>query len=89
MEPIIWRNISDKGNRADAAVQKDMSKVMPGLVTIVQQVELINKNKKERKKIPVFKEIKKLSTEAVSALSHAVSASCQQRKDAIKSELDS
>ena len=41
------------------------------------------------KKIPVFKEIKKLSTEAVSALSHAVSASCQQRKDAIKSELDS
>ena len=48
-----------------------------------------HKNKKELKKIPVFKEIKKLSTEAVSALSHAVSASYQQRKDAIKSESDS
>ena len=40
------------------------------------------------KKIPTFKEIKKLSTEAVSAISHAVSALCQQRKDAIKVELD-
>ena len=37
----------------------------------------------------MFKEIKKLSTEAISALSHAVFASCQQRKDAIKSKLDS
>ena len=45
-------------------------------------------NKKELKTIPVFKEIKRLSTEA-SALSHAVSATCQQRKYAIKSELDS
>ena len=36
----------------------------------------------------MFKEIKKLSTVAVSALSHAVSASCQQQKDAIKAELD-
>ena len=39
-------------------------------------------------KIPVFKEIKKKSTEAVFDLSHAVSASCQQWKDAIKAELD-
>ena len=62
---------------------------MPGLTAIVQQLELINKHKEELKKIPFFKEIKKLSTEAVSALSHAVSASCQQGKDAIKSELDS
>ena len=89
VEPIIWRNLSDKGKATDAAVQKAMSKFMPGLTAIVQQLELINKHKKELKKIPVFKEIKKLSTEAVSALSHAVSASCQQRKDAIKSELDS
>ena len=62
---------------------------MPGLTAIVQQLELINKHKKVLKNIPVFKEIKKLSTEAVSALSHAVSASCQQRKDAIKLESDS
>ena len=89
VEPIIWRNLSDKGKATDAAVQKAVSKFMPGLTAIVQQLELINKHKKELKKIPVFKEIKKLSTEAVSALSHAVSASCQQRKDAIKSELDS
>ena len=89
VEPIIWRNLSDKGKVTDAAVQKALSKFMPGLTAIVQQLELINKHKKELKKIPVFKEIKKLSTEAVSALSHAVSASCQQLKDAIKSELDS
>ena len=68
-------------------MQKAVSKFRPFLAAIVQQLELINKNKKELKKIPVFKEIKKLSTEAVSALLHAVSASCQQRKDAIKSEL--
>ena len=89
VEPIIWRNLSDKGKATDAAVQKAVSKFMSGLTAIVQQLELINKHKKELKKFPVFKEIKKLSTEAVSALSHAVSASCQQRKDAIKSELDS
>ena len=47
-------------------MQKAVSKFMPGLTAIVQQLELINKNKKELKKIPVFKEIKKLSTEAVS-----------------------
>ena len=64
------RNLSDKGKATDAAVQKAMSKFMPGLTAIVQQLELINKHKKELKKIPVFKEIKKLSTEAVSALSH-------------------
>ena len=36
----------------------------------------------------MFKEIKKLSTEAVSALSQAVLAPCQQRKYAIKAEWD-
>ena len=77
VEPIIWRNISDKGKVADAAVQKAVSKFMPGLAAIVQQMELINKNKKELKKFPVFKEIKNVSTEAVSALAHAVSTSCQ------------
>ena len=74
VEPIIWRNISDKGKATDAAVQKAVSKYMPRLTSIVQQLELINKNKKELKKSPVFKEIKKLSTEAVSVLSQAVSA---------------
>ena len=74
VEPIIWRNLSDKGKATDAAVQKAVSKFMPRLTAIVQQLELINKHKKELKKIPVFKEIKKLSTdstETVSALSHA------------------
>ena len=70
-------------------MQQAVSKFMRGLTAIVQQLELINKNKKKLTKITVFKEINKLSTEAVSALSHAVSASCQQRMDAIKSEVDS
>ena len=87
VKSILWRNISDKGEATDAAAQKKaVSKFMPGLTAIVKQLELINKSKKELKRIPVFKEIKKLSTEAVSALSHTVSASCQQQKDAIKLE---
>ena len=57
VEPIIWRNLSDKGKAMDAAVQKAVSKFMPGLTDIVQQLELINKHKKELMKIPVFKEI--------------------------------
>ena len=44
VEPIIWRNISDKGKAADAAVQKAVSKFMPGLAAIVQQMKFINKN---------------------------------------------
>ena len=39
-KPIIWRNLSD------AAVKKAVSKFMPGLTAIVQQLELINKHKK-------------------------------------------
>ena len=50
VEPIIWRNLSDKGNATDAAVQKAVSKFMPGLAAIVQQLDLINKNKKVVKK---------------------------------------
>ena len=73
VKPIIWHNISDKRKTTDSAVQKAVSKFIPSLTAIVQQLELINKHKKELKKLPVFKEIKKLSTEAVSALSHAVS----------------
>ena len=65
-------------------MKKAVSKFIPGLTAIVQQLELINTNKRELKKILVFTEIKKLSTEAVFALLHAVSASCQQRKAAIK-----
>ena len=34
VEPNIWRNISDKGKAADAAVQKAVSKFMPGLAAI-------------------------------------------------------
>ena len=56
---------------------------MPGLTAIVQQLEPFNEKKKEMKKIPVFKELKKVSTEAVSALLHTVLASCQQRNDVI------
>ena len=79
MEPIILGKISGQRKVTDAAAQKAVSTIMPGLNVIVQQLELINKNKKSKKKISVFKEIKKLSTEAVSTLSHAVSVSCQQR----------
>ena len=49
VEPIIWRNLSDKGKATDAAVQKAVSKFMSGLTAIVQQLELINKHKKELK----------------------------------------
>ena len=80
IEPIIWCNISDKGKATDATVQKAVSRYMPGLTAIVQQLEHINKNKKELNKIPVFKQIEKLSTDSVSVLSHAVSASCKQRR---------
>ena len=45
-EPIIWCNISDKRKETDAAVQKAVSKFMPGLTAIVQQLELIDKHKK-------------------------------------------
>ena len=45
MKPILWRNISDKGEATDAAAQKKaVSKFMPGLTAIVQQLELINKS---------------------------------------------
>ena len=64
VEPIIWRN---KGKGTDAAVQNAAHKFMPGLTAIVQQMELIYKNKKEMNKIYVLK-IEKLSTEAVSVL---------------------
>ena len=40
VQPFIWRNISDKGKVTDAAVQKAVSKFMPGLTAIVQQLEL-------------------------------------------------
>ena len=39
-------SISNKGKVTDAAVQKAVSKFMPGLTVILQQLELINKNKK-------------------------------------------
>ena len=41
----ILHNLSDKGKATDAAVQKALSKFMPGLTAIVQQLELINKHK--------------------------------------------
>ena len=45
VKPILWRNISDKGEATDAAAQKKaVSKFMPGLTAIVQQLELINKS---------------------------------------------
>ena len=39
-------SISNKGKVTDAAVQKAVSKFMPSLTVILQQLELINKNKK-------------------------------------------
>ena len=44
VEPIICRNISDNGKATNAAVQKAVSKFMPGLTATVQQLELIYKN---------------------------------------------
>ena len=43
---IIWGIISDKGKATDAAVQKAVSKLMPGFTAVVQQLGRINKNKK-------------------------------------------
>ena len=87
-EPVIWRNMSEKSRAADAAIQKSVAKFVPGVTAVIQQLELLNKHKKEVQKNPIFKEIRKLSTEAVSALSHAIYASCQQRKDLIKNDID-
>ena len=36
VESVIWHSISDKGTVTDAAVQKTVSKLMPGLMAIVQ-----------------------------------------------------
>ena len=41
VEPIIWSSISDKGKKTDSAAQKVVSKFMPGLTAIAQQLELI------------------------------------------------
>ena len=79
VEAIIWHNLPDKGKATDAAVQKAVSKFMPGLTALVQVLELINKHKKELKKIPVFKEIKSYPLRQFSPLSGR-SASCQQQK---------
>ena len=54
VEPIIWRNLSDNGKATDAAVQKAVSKFMPGLTAFVQQFELINKHKKRAEENSCF-----------------------------------
>ena len=87
-EPVMWRNMLEKSRAADAAIQKSVAKFVPGVTAVIQQLELLNKHKKEVKKNPIFKEIRKLSTEAVSALSHAIYSSCQQGKDLIKNDID-
>ena len=78
----------EKSRAADAAKQKSVAKFVLGLTAVIQQLELINKHKQEVKKYPIFKEIRKLSTEAVSALVHTIYMSCQQRKDLIKNDID-
>lgn len=87
--PVIWRNLTEKGKSVDAAVQKTVAKFLPGITPIIRQLDLLAQNKKEVKKNPILQEIKKLTSDAVQTLTHAVSASNQMRKDAIKSELDS
>lgn len=87
--PIIWRNLTDKGKAVDAGVQKTVAKFIPGITAVIQQFNLITKNKKEVKKNPLLTEMRKLTTDAVSSLSHAMASSNQLRKDAIKTELDS
>lgn len=86
--PIIWKNLSSKGRCMDAAVQKTMSKFMVGLTPIIKQIDLFVKNKKETKQVPLLNDLKQLAKDSLHMLSHAVSASNQIRKDAIKQELD-
>ena len=88
VDSVVWRNISDKGKAVDAVIQKIVAKFLPGMSAVIQQFALLHKHKKEIKKSPLLKEIRRLTTDAVLPLSHAVSASCQQRKDAIKPDLD-
>ena len=55
VKPILWRNMSDKGEATDAAAQKKaVSKFMPGLTAIVKQLELINKSKKKAEENSCF-----------------------------------
>ena len=86
---IIWKNLSKKSQDLDWAVQKTMNKFMCGLMPILKQIDLIRKNKTELKQNPIIKELKQLAADSVLMITHAVAASNQVRKDAIKTKLDS
>ena len=68
----------------DAGIQKIVAKFLPGISAVIQQFALLHKHKKEIKNSSLLKEIRRLATDAVLSLSHA----CQQRKNAIKLDLD-
>lgn len=87
--PIIWKTLSKKAQNLDWAVQKTMTKFMCGLTPILKQMDLVLKHKAELKQNPIIKELKQLAADSVLMISHAVAASNQVRKDAIKTELDS
>ena len=87
--PIIWKTLSKKAQNLDWAVQKTMTKFMCGLTPILKQMNLVLKHKAELKQNPIIKELKQLAADSVLMITHAVAASNQVRKDAIKTELDS
>lgn len=62
---------------------------MCGFMPILKQIDLIMKNKTELKQNPIIKELKQLAADPVLMIIHAVAASNQVTKDAIKTELDS
>lgn len=86
--PVIWRNLSVNGKSVDAAMQKTLAKFLPGMTAIIQQLDILAKNRKEVKSNPILKEVKRLSTYAIQMFSHAVASTNQLRKDVIKPELD-
>ena len=87
--PIIWKTLSKKAQNLDWAVQKTMTKFMCGLTPILKQMNLVLKLTAELKQNPIIKELKQLAADSVLMITHAVAASNQVRKDAIKTKLDS
>ena len=88
VKPVIWHNISDKGKATDAAVQKAVSKLCWCYQRLLSNLSLLIRIKKLKIKLLCSWRLNNYQLRAVSALSHAVSASCQQRKDVIRAELD-
>ena len=46
--PVIWRNLSVKGKSVDAAMQKTLAKFLPGMIAIIQQLDILAKKQEGR-----------------------------------------